>query len=102
MIFEVYPVTCHNPLRYLYEQEIRLLYPKVHPYNKEKVNKIASFKTYYGIPQLIITFKDRSIYWGKIAQGPMQIFPIWDNSQVLPSKNGPLGMAFGITLFFQC
>ncbi len=27
-----------------------------------------------------------SIYWGKIAQGPIQMLPIWDNTLVLTCK----------------
>ncbi len=38
----------------------------------------------YPMPALM---KVGSTYWGKIAQGPIQMLPIWDNTLVLTCKN---------------
>ncbi len=35
---------------------------------------------HFGISISFVLFKVRSIYWGKIAQGPILILPIWDNT----------------------
>ena len=35
-----------------------------------------------------------SIYWGKIAQGPIQMLPVWDNTLVLTCKK--MSSSFGL------
>ena len=51
------------------------------------------FSSSYDLPSkqstllvLIWAWKVGSIYWGKIAQGPVQMLPIWDNTLVLTCK----------------
>ncbi len=40
------------------------------------------------ILELVDFVKVGSIYWGKIAQGPIQMLPIWDNTLVLTKGHG--------------
>ncbi len=70
--------------------------PKMHRYLLDSIVHYA-----LGVSHSVYN-KVGSTYWGKIAQGPIQMLPIWDNTLALTCKNMPKGIVFGNTLIFPC